>query len=177
MLRLRQVFYYMNWGVNMEKIYIGKIVSTHGIKGEIKILSDFPFKNKVFKINNKIIIDDVEYVIKSYRVHKKFDMITLDNYKDINEVLFLMKKKVYFDKKLLYLDDNEVLDEDLITYSVLTNDGKEGIIKEIFFASENNKIIRVLFGEKEVLIPVKSPMIKKISKNNKVVIVELIEGM
>ena len=54
---------------------------------------------------------------------------------------------------------------------------KYQIIKEIFLASENNKIIRVLFGEKEVLIPIKSPMIKEINKNNKVVIVELIEGM
>ena len=32
----------------MDKVYIGKIVSTHGIKGEIRILSDFPYKDKVF---------------------------------------------------------------------------------------------------------------------------------
>ena len=36
----------------MEKVYIGKIVSTHGIKGELRILSDFPFKDKVFMIGN-----------------------------------------------------------------------------------------------------------------------------
>ena len=32
----------------MNKIFIGKVVSTHGIKGEIRILSDFPYKDKVF---------------------------------------------------------------------------------------------------------------------------------
>ena len=31
-----------------EFIYVGKIVNTHGIKGEIRILSDFEYKNKVF---------------------------------------------------------------------------------------------------------------------------------
>ena len=160
----------------MEKVYIGKIVSTHGIKGELRILSDFQFKDKVFKIGNKLIIDDKEYTIMSYRVHKNFDMVTLDDYKDINEVLFLLKKKVYFDKDNLDLNDNEVLDSDLLKYKVMTSDGKEGIIKDIFYASESNKIIRCLF-DKEVLIPFNSPMIKEINKKDNVIIVELIEGM
>ena len=63
-----------------------------------------------------------------------------------------------------------------MTYTVLTNDNKKGIIKEIFKASSSNKIIRVMF-EHEVLIPVNSPIIKKIDKNKKEVYVELIEGM
>ena len=33
----------------MEYIYIGDIVNTHGIKGEVRILSDFKFKSDVFK--------------------------------------------------------------------------------------------------------------------------------
>lgn len=158
----------------MDKVFIGKIVSTHGIKGELKILSDFPYKNKVFVVDKKIIIDDKEYTIKSYRVHKNFDMVTLDDYKDINEVLFLLKKNVYIEKDKLNLNDNEVLDEELITYKVLTNTGKVGIIKEIFKASETNKIIRVLF-DKEVLIPYS--FIKKVDKDKKEVTIELIDGM
>ena len=160
----------------MDKVYIGKIVSTHGIKGEIRILSDFPYKDKVFVVGNKIIIDDKEYEIKSYRVHKNFDMVTLDDYHDINEVLFLMKKNVYFDKDSLKLSEDEVLDEELITYEVLTNDGKKGIIKEIFMASSNNKIIRVML-DKEYLIPVNSPMLEKIDKKNKCIVINIIEGM
>lgn len=160
----------------MNKVFIGKIVSTHGIKGELKILSDFPYKNKVFVVGNKLIIDDKDYEIKSYRVHKNFDMVTLNDYKDINEVLFLLKKDVYFDKDNLELNSNEILDEDLIKYNVLTKDGKKGIIKEIFMASPGNKILRVDFDH-EVLIPVNSPMIIKIDKEKKEIIVELIEGM
>ena len=158
----------------MNKVFIGKIVSCHGIKGELKILSDFQYKDKVFVVGNRLIIDDREYIIRSYRVHKNFDMVTLDSYKDINEVLFLLKKNVYFDKNNLNLESDEILDEDLITYKVLTNTGKVGIIKEIFKASETNKIIRVLF-DKEVLIPIS--FIKKIDKDKKEITVELIDGM
>lgn len=158
----------------MENVYVGKIVSTHGIKGEIKILSDFEFKDKVFVVGNSLIIDGTRYVIKSYRVHKNFDMVTLNEYKDINEVLFLMKKKVYFEKEKLNLDEGSVLDEELVTYQVLTSDGKRGIIKEIFWASPKNKIMRVMF-EKEILIPMFSPMIKKIDKKNHEVVVDVYE--
>lgn len=160
----------------MDKVYVGKIVSTHGIKGEIKVFSDFEFKKNVFKIGNSLLIDDKEYVIKSYRVHKNFDMVTLNDYKDINEVLFLMKKKVYVSKDSLKLDSSEVLDEDLINFKVVTTDGREGIIEEIFYASSTNKILRIML-DKEVLIPVNSPMVKEINKENAWIVIEVLKGL
>ena len=158
----------------MEKVYVGKIVSTHGIKGEIRILNHFNFKDKVFKIGNKLIIDDKEYEIKSHRVHKGFDMVTLDDYHDINEVLFLMKKNVYFDKDELGLEDDEVLDEDLLEYKVISNDGRIGSIMEVFYASPTNKVIRVKF-DKEFLVP--SSFFTKVDKKNKTIYVELVSGL
>ena len=160
----------------MDKVYIGKIVNTHGIKGELRILSDFPYKDKVFKINNKLIIDNKEYIIKSYRVHKNYDMVTLDDYKDINEVLFLLKKQVYFNKEDLLLNDKEILDEDLIRYKVIAKDGKCGTIKEIFMASPSNKILRVEL-DKEILVPFNSPMIVNIDKEKEKITIDIIDGM
>lgn len=160
----------------MEKVYIGKIVNTHGIKGELRILSDFEFKEKAFKVNTEIYIDNEKHIIKSYRKHKNYDMITIDNYNNINDVLYLLKKKVYKMKNELDLSDEEILDSDLLTYKVIDKNKNCGIIKEIFLASPTNKIIRVLF-DKEVLIPINSPMIKKIDKKLKIVEVELIDGM
>lgn len=160
----------------MSTIRIGKVVNTHGIKGEIRILSDFPYKEKVFGVGKRIIIDDVCYKIMSYRVHKGFDMVTLEGFQNINDVLFLMKKNVFAYKDDLNFSDDEILDEDLVTFEVLTKDGRRGIIKEIFYASETNKILRVSL-EKEILIPWNSPMILKIDKEKKEVLVDLIEGM
>ena len=160
----------------MKKVLIGKIVSTHGIKGEIKIISDFQFKDKVFRVGKHLIIDDELFEIKTYRHHKNFEMVTLNDFKDINEVLFLMKKKVYFDEDMLDLGDDEVLDDELVTYDVVTTDGTKGKIKEIFLASASNKIMRVEF-DREILIPLKSPMIKEINKSKKLVVVELLSGM
>lgn len=160
----------------MEKVYIGKIVNTHGIKGEVRILSDFEFKDKAFKVNTNIIIDDKEYKIMSYRKHKNFDMITLEGFNNINDVLFLMKKKVYKEKSKLNLSSSEILDEDLVKFKVIDQDNNTGDITEIFYASESNKILRVMFN-KEVLIPMNSPIIKEINSETKEIKVELIEGM
>ena len=160
----------------MDLVKIGKIVNTHGIKGEIRILSSFPFKDKVFKINNYLIIDDKKYKIMTYRVHKNYDMVTLEGYNDINEVLFLMKKDVYVEKSSLSLEDDEVLDEDLIDYTVLTKDGRSGTIKEIFYASETNKILRIMLDE-EILIPYYSPMVVEINKKDRTITIDVVKGL
>ena len=160
----------------MEYVCIGKLVNTHGIKGEVKLLSNFEYKDKVFKVNNKLIIGDKTYEIKSHRIHKGYNMVTLDDYNNINDVLFLLKKDVYFNEEDLLLDNNQVLDSELLTYSVVNNRGEVGEVLEVFFASETNKIIRVKFN-KEYLIPYNSPMIKEINKNKKELVIELLEGM
>ena len=40
----------------MDFVYIGELVNTHGLKGEVKIISDFKEKDKVFKVGNKNVI-------------------------------------------------------------------------------------------------------------------------
>ena len=160
----------------MDKIKIGKIVNTHGIKGELRIKSDFPYKDRVFQVNKGLWIDSKEYIIKSYRQHKDYDMVTLNDYHNINEVLFLLKKDVYVNVEDLDLKEDEVLDEELIHFTVKTTKEETGKIIEIFKASETNKILRIQLDH-EVLIPISSPMIKKIDKKNKEIIIELIEGM
>ena len=40
----------------MKYIYIGDIVNTHGLKGEVRLISDFEYKNKVFKKGFKLYI-------------------------------------------------------------------------------------------------------------------------
>ena len=158
----------------MNNIYIGKITSTHGIKGEIKIKSSFEYKDKAYRPGNKITINSNTYIIKTYRRHKDYEMITLEGYNDINEVLFLLKNKVYIEKEELKLED-EVLDSDLISYKVISNNG-EGTVKEVFLASPTNKIIRVVINDNEVLVPYNKDFVK-LDKNNKIVYINLVDGM
>ena len=157
----------------MNKIYIGKIVNTHGVKGELRIRSNFEFKDKVFKINNKLIIGDKEYNIRSYRKHKTFDMVCLDEYTNINDVLFLVGNKVYFDKEKLGLSNDEEIDKDLLEYKVIIGE-TEGKVEEIMDTG-NNKVLRV-FTDREYLVPYNEAFVK-IDRSKKEINISVIDGM
>ena len=155
--------------------YLGKIVSPHGIKGEIKIISDFEYKDKAFLVGKKIIIDNKEYTIRTYRHHKIYDMLTLDDYKNINEIEFLIGKKVYIEKEELNLNNEEILDSELLQFVAIIDDEKYKI-SEVFDAGGGNKVIRIEKNQK-ILIPLSSPMVKKIDKDKKEITIELIGGI
>ena len=56
----------------MDYIYIGKIIGTHGIKGEVKVKSDSDFKTERFKENSILYVkrgeEMVKITINSHRV-------------------------------------------------------------------------------------------------------------
>ena len=85
---------------NFNLIYIGKIVNTHGIKGEVRLLSNFLEKDLIFKNGFKVYIGSKkeEQVINTYRPHKLFDMLTFKGVDDINLVLKYKGEKVYINK-------------------------------------------------------------------------------
>ena len=42
----------------MEYVYIGKLVNTHALKGEVKIISNFEYKDKAFVKGKHFYIDN-----------------------------------------------------------------------------------------------------------------------
>ena len=159
-------------------IYVGKIVNTHGLKGEIIILSDFEKKDKVFVPGMTIYIGrkKEKEVINTYRHHKMFDMITMVGYSDINEIIRYKGLYVYIKKEDLNLDDNEYLDTDLIDLDVYVKDAKVGTITEVR-DSGNNKFIVVKTEENEVFVPLQDEFIKEVNLNDKYIVIEPIKGM
>lgn len=151
----------------MEYVKIGKIVNTHGIKGELRIKSDFIKKDKVFIPGNKLYIGNeyLEEEITSYRKHKEFDMVTFKGYDNINQVLKYLKMSVYIDRDLLDLKDKEYLLEDLIGMKVIENDENIGIIND--FVYNNGNILLVVLGTKQFYIPYKGNYITDIDLQKK----------
>lgn len=160
----------------MNYIYIGDIVNTHGIKGEIKIISHFKYKNNVFIKGTPIYIgkNKEKQVINSYRKHKIFDMITLLGFNDINEVLKYKGEPVYIDKNEIKIDG--ILNENLIDMDVYNEDSFIGKVTDIL----NNGVYDILVIEKENnknLVPNINEFIKKIDLDNKKIQINMIEGL
>lgn len=152
----------------MTKILVGKIINTHGIKGELKLLSDFDKLDRLCKIDFPIYIDEQKYLIKNYRYHKNCLLITLDNYTNINEVLFLVGKNVYVERTDLDLKKDEYLLSDLIGASVYDNEVLLGTVSEIII-SKMYPIIRITKGEKSFLVPLIEKYIKSFDEERKII--------
>ncbi len=146
----------------MDYIYIGKIVNTHGIKGELRIRSNFELKDVVFKPGFTLYIGEghVAEEITTYRPHKEFDMVTFKGYDNINQVLNYLKMNVYVKRSDLDLSKDEYVLDDLLGFSVEENGETLGKVEEIVYNGIN--ILLSVVGEKSFYIPTNGDFIKKV---------------
>jgi 16S rRNA processing protein RimM len=152
-----------------EYILIGYVCGTHGIKGELKIKSNFAKKDLVFQLGNHLYFgpEHLLETIKTYRYHKIYDMVTLAGYFDINEVLKYVRLDVYVKRSELTLPNGEYLMSDLIGYTI--ND--QGIILGKVIDYVYNKInpLLVIAGSKTFYIPYNQEYIKEVNQADKVI--------
>ncbi len=160
-------------------VYIGRIVNTHGIKGELRILSDFDKKELVFKSNFPIFLgkEKKEEIIKTYRPHKNFDMITLEGYENINEVLSFIKMNVYVRRSDLKLEDTDYLLEDLIGCSIIEKEENIGKIIEIVYNKANILLKVQCENGKVFYIPKNGDYLKEVDIIKKQVITQNVQGL
>jgi 16S rRNA processing protein RimM len=149
-------------------VEVGKIVNTHGIKGEVKVISNFEYKEEIFvkDFNLYIGINKIREVIASRRVHQQFDLICFKGINDINDVLKYKGNKIYVLRNDLNLGDDKYLYSDLIGFKVYDNDKYLGIVIDYDDVSSNNVLFKVK-GEKDFYLPNISHYINKIDIANK----------
>ena len=157
----------------MDLIYIGKLVNTHGINGEVRILSDFEYKSDIFKVNNALYINNKKYIIKSYRHHKIYEMVTLS---DVNSIDMAEKLK----GESIYIDRNDYnfkgyLNQDLIGLEVYDKDIYKG--KVIDIVKSNKYDLLVIDGKRKHMVPNIPQFIANIDLENKTINVNYIKGL
>lgn len=160
----------------MEYLLIGKYANTHGIKGEIRLISDSHYKSQIFKNGMHIYIgkDKQLYTINTYRQHKQYDMLTLDNINNINDIINLKGSYVYISKEDLNTNDDKVFIEDLIGYEVYINNNSAGKVTEILKGKANDVLV---VSEKRILIPYVKSFILDVDNKHKKIIVEDVRGL
>ncbi len=158
----------------MDYIYVGKIVNTHALKGEIRIISDFEYNDRVFVSGNNLYVGESKkiYKIETHRKHKNFDMIKFSEIDSINEALGLKNQSVYFLKSELNLSSNEYLDNDIIGMEAIFNGNFIGKIDNINYYGSN----KVLVIDK-TLIPFNDNFIENIDIVNRKIVLKNIEGL
>ena len=149
-----------------EMIYIGKTVSTFGIKGELKVISDFEYCDKAYTVGNKVLINNIEHIISSIRYHKNYVLLKIDNLNNINDILKYVGFNIYIKRLDLNLSKDEFLYKDLINSEVIDEDDtKLGKIIEV--VNGINVLIKVK-GTKEFYIPLIDNYVKRFDLDKKI---------
>lgn len=163
----------------MEKIKIGIIVNTHGLKGEVKIKSFSDFNAIRYQKNNTLYIafhnSYEEVKIATSKEHKGMMLVSFTGLEDINEVEKFRNCEVYINKEDLHeLEDDEVYFFDLMNCEVLLEDGTSlGHVEDVLETGAN-AVIRV---NKTILIPYVKAFIKDADMQTKKIVVYDVEGL
>ncbi len=163
---------------------IGKITSTHGIKGTIKV---FPTTDDVrrFELLKEVIFDlngnRQTFTVNKVAYQKNMVLLTVKEIDDINIAEKYRGASILIpDEKALPLEENEYYTRDLYDMEVYTTDGVHlGKIDDILFTAANDVYVvkRDDKPKNDILIPaVKDCIIDVNVKENKMT-VKLLEGM
>lgn len=149
-----------------EMIIVGKTTSPFGIKGEIKVISDFERASEAFVVGRKILINNKEHTITSIRFHKNKFLMGIDNLDNINLILDFIGFNVYIKRADLALKSDEYLYQDLIGARVIEDECILGVVTEIEKGKASD-YLKVKKDTVDFLVPINSHYIIKVLRGEK----------
>jgi 16S rRNA processing protein RimM len=179
---LISIFFYEE--KDMEYIEIGKIVNTHGLKGELKIESWSSFDDERYEKGNTVYlnIDNkyVPFIVASYRKHKGYPLVTFKGYEDINLVEKYKTKIVYIDKdERGELEEDEFYTDELIGLDVFDDENKNiGKVISVEFTNGAQDNLRVCTKDnKEFLVPYVDEFILDVNLDEGYIQIHVMDGL
>lgn len=167
-----------------EYLNVGKIVNTHGIRGEVRVISQTDFPEERYRSGAQLVLfrdnkEPVTLTIKTHRKHKNFDLVSFEGYPNINDVEVFRDGILKVSKDdLIDLDEGEFYYHQIIGLTVVDETGKElGKIKEILSPGANDVWVVQRPKQKDALIPYIESVVKEIDIESGVVHVEIPEGL
>lgn len=153
-----------------ERMEIGKIVNTVGLKGEVKVypyIDDFTDIKFVYVNNNKMEIENI-------RNKKTVVVIKFKEISNIDEAENLRNSIIELDDEdAPELEEGRYYIKDLIGFEVITDEGKVlGKLDDIFNTGAND-----IYQVGEILLPGVDEVIKEIDTENKKITVHIIKGL
>ncbi|WP_018660039.1 ribosome maturation factor RimM [Heyndrickxia acidiproducens] len=164
---------------------VGKIINTHGIRGEVKVISMTDFKEERYQPGNSLYLflpgenEPLKVRIKSYRSHKQFDLLSFEGFDSI-EAVEPWKEGILkiSEAQLSRLGENEYYFHEIIGCTVFTADGgKIGTVTEILTPGANDVWVVRTDDRKEYLIPYIGEIVKDIDVSGKRIVIEPMEGL
>ncbi len=161
-----------------KNIEIGKIVNTHGLRGDVKVI---PWCDdaEVFHELAYVLIDGKEFDIEKSRIHKNMVILKLSGIDDINDAEGYRNKILTVPREELgELPEGTYYICDLLGCTVETVEGRVlGKICDIIKTGSNDVYVVEDDDKKQILIPVIDEVVKQVDLENKHITVKPLKGL
>lgn len=158
--------------MKLQYLEAGEIVTTHGVRGEMKVLpwADSPEFLLDF---HRVRIDGVEYIVESCRIQKSCNLLKVRGVDTMESAQALRGKTV----EIFRCDAAEelIFAAELIGVRVFENDTELGSITDVLDYPGNK--VYVVKGEHTYMIPAVKAFVLSTDLESGVMKVRLIEGM
>ncbi len=163
----------------MDLLEIGKIINTHGLRGEVKISAwtdcpeDFEnFSYALTKSGQRLNIEGIKYqknnIIVKFREINSIE--EAQGYK--NSVLCLPKEEIG------ELPENVYYIADLLDCEVYEASGEKiGILQDVFSTGSNDVYDIKRENAKNLLVPIIEGVVKSVDTENKKIVIKIPEGL
>ncbi|MBC2675863.1 ribosome maturation factor RimM [Listeria booriae] len=170
----------------MEQMFnVGKIVNTHGLMGEVRVMSQTDFADERFVPGNELFLfaknskKPEKLVIKTHRKHKNFDLLTFEGIVGINNVERMKEGMLKVpESQLGDLEENEFYFHEIIGCEVYTEEGELlGTISEILTPGANDVWVVQQKGQKDKLVPYIADVVTSVNIADKKITISVMEGL
>lgn len=165
---------------------VGIIVGTHGIRGDVKVLSRTDFPEKRFAKGSKLhlrkpgSIPHQAVVVRSGRPHKNVWLVSFEGFENINLVEPWRGTELCVpEADLVPLPEGTYYVHQLVGLDVYTDDGKyAGKLVEVLFPGANDVyVVRGPLQKQDLLLPAIPDVVKEVDLTQGRMIVHLLPGL
>jgi 16S rRNA processing protein RimM len=157
---------------------IGYVAKTHGLKGEITMT----FLPGIFaEILDEIVLESngehITYIVEQYSARPDLAYLKLKGINHIDEAKMLRGKPIYLPSNLRPKSaKGEFYDDEIVGF--LVTDIQLGEIGTVAQATSEGgvRLLMVMKGRKEIIIPIDGPFIQSVNKTKKTIQVDLPDG-
>ena len=158
-----------NLNTDKDKYFcLGKIIKTHGYRGELVIFLETDSPETYHDLDMIFINMDqslVPWFIMNIDIRGDQAILKLEDITELEQARDLVKKDIYLPiEKLGKLSETTFYFHEVIGYKVIDDaHGDIGVVDEILERPEQ-ELIRIMKGNKEVLVPLTDEMIRKLDR-------------
>ena len=165
-----------------DSYYLGKILKTCGSKGHLLAFLDVDTPVKYADLHTVFISvdnDRIPYFIKELELrHNKLAMIGFEDVNTIDEAKIFVGREMYLPANMLPpLRGKEFYYHEITGFSVIDNQHGDIGKVECVLDLPQQSLMQIVFGEKEILIPIVDEIVLKVDRRKKEIHILAPEGL